>query len=227
MLAIALAQEPATTPNGARLVAGESCYVMSIARDGETQPLGRTYQRVDRELRDGREVLSIVVHQDIRNGAMRMRDRFVLDAGTMLPIEFESRLNGDLHVTLAWSAQGITGERYGPDGSSEAVSVPLVSPVWEGNLWGLQFASLPLADGARFSLPFWQYDKGFGVFTITVKGTQTVETPSGPADAWVVEAFADPARSTTYLISKSDSRELGYSGGPVRQTLGGDCSGLE
>ena len=220
------AQDAASRPDGATLAAGEACYLMTDARSGEAQPLGRTYQRVDRETVDGREVLQIVVHQEIRNGAFTMRDRFVLDARTMLPIAFESRRNGNLHVTLAWSARGVAGERHGPDGASEAISVPLDTPVWEGNLWGLHFAALPLSDGARFALPFWQYDKGFGEFSVAVKGTQIIQTPSGPVDAWIVEAGTDPARPMTYFISRSGARELGYSGGPVAQTLGGDCSGL-
>lgn len=222
-----VAQDAASQPDGARLAAGEACYLLTDTRSGQARPLGRTYQRIERETVGGREVLRVLVHQEIQNGAFSMRDRFVLDARTMLPIAFESRRNGEPHVTLAWSTQGISGARHGPGGASEAVSVPLTSPVWEGNLWGLHFAALSLSDGARFSLPFWHYDKGFGVFSIAVKGSRSVETPAGPVEAWVVEASTDPARPMTYLISRSDSRELGYSGGPVSQTLGGDCSGLE
>ncbi|MDQ3126563.1 MAG: hypothetical protein M3Q74_13290 [Pseudomonadota bacterium] len=177
MLALVMAivaQDAEALPNGARLAAGEACYLIADTRSGQARPLGRTYQRIDRETVGGREVLRILVHQEVQNGAFRMRDRFVLDAGTMLPIEFESRRNGEPHVTLTWSADGISGERHGPDGASEAVSLPLTSPVWEGNLWGLHFAALPISDGARFALPFWQYDKGFGVFSITVKGSRIV-----------------------------------------------------
>lgn len=98
--------------------------------------------------------------------------------------------------------------------------------MWEGNLWGLYVAALPLSEEGRFALPFWQYDKGFGEFSIVVKGSRFVETPVGPVDAWVVEVATDPARPMTCLISRSDAREPGYSGGPITQTLGGDCQGL-
>ncbi len=33
---------------------------------------------------------------------------------------------------------------------------------------------LPLAEGAHFELPFYQYDKGFGRFTIDVVGSEDV-----------------------------------------------------
>lgn len=227
VLAMALiAQLPQAQPFGPRLAAGEACYLMTDSRGGQERPFGRTYQRIDREIVGDREVLRILVHQEIRNGAFSMRDQFVLDAVTMLPIAFESSRNGERHISLAWSAHGISGERHGPDGASEPISVPLASPVWEGNLWGLHFAALPLSEGGRFALPFWQYDKGFGEFSIVVKGSRFVETPVGPVDAWVVEVATDPARPMTYLISRSDARELGYSGGPITQTLGGDCQGL-
>ena len=104
-----VAQDLEARPSGALLAAGEACYLIADTRSGQARPLGRTYQRIDRDTVGGREVLRILVHQEVQNGAFRMRDRFVLDAGTMLPIEFESRRNGEPHVTLTWSAQGISG----------------------------------------------------------------------------------------------------------------------
>ena len=105
--------------------------------------------------------------------------------------------------------------------------MPLTSPVWEGNLYGLTFASLPLTEGAHFTLPVWQYDKAFGEFSVTVTGSRIVETPSGAVDAWVLEAGADQSRLLTYLIAKDDHQELGYSSGPMSQAIGGDCAGLD
>lgn len=230
MFALALAlftQDATPVPDGTRLAEGQTCYAMTIQRDGQAQPFGRTFQSVKRETVDSREVLRILVHQEVRGGTFRMRDTFVLDARTMLPLDFESQRNGKPHATLDWSADRITGTKHTSEGAPEPVDVPLESPVWEGDLWGLHFAALPLAEGARFTLPFWQYDKGFGVFSVEVKGSRSVETPSGPVDAWIVEASTEPARPTTYLISKSGNMELGYEGGPVTQMIGGDCSGMD
>lgn len=222
-----LAQDLSVSPDGTRLQVGETCYLMTVTRNGEVAPFGRTYQRVDRETVGGREVLSVIVHQEVQNGAVSLRDSFVLDSSTMLPISFTSQRNGQRHVSLEYGKDEVTGARYGADDSVETINVPLAAPVWDGNLYGLIFAALPLAEGSRFTLPFWQYEKAFGEFTVSVTGSRMVETPDGPVDAWVLEAGADPTRLLTYLIAKADHRELGYSSGPMSQAIGGDCTGLE
>ena len=229
MLALTLAliaQDTSGLPDGSRLAEGATCYVMAVTRDGIATPLGRTYQRVEREVVEGREVLRVIVHQEIQNGAVSLRDSFVLDGKTMRPIAFANERNGEKHIDLAYGTDQITGTRHGGDDTPEPINVQQPAPVWEGNLYGLTFAALPLAAGARFTIPFWQYDKGFGEFFVTVTESRTVETVSGPVDAWVLEAGDDRRRPLTYLIAKDDHRELGYSSGPISQTIGGDCTGL-
>lgn len=221
-----LAHDASVSPDGSRLMTGETCYQMSVIRNGEDTPLGRTYQRIDRETVAGRKVLHVLVHQEVQNGAISLRDSFVLDGDTMLPIAFTNVRNGERHVELKYGIGLITGTRYGEGEVMEDLKVPLASLVWDGNLYGLTFAALPLSEGANFTLPFWQYDKGFGEFVVIVTGSRTVETPSGAVDAWVLEAGADRARLLTYFIAKSDNRELGYSSGSMSQMIGGDCSGL-
>lgn len=227
LMLVLVSQHPAVVPSGAQLAVGSTCYTMSVVQNGETRQMGRTYQRIERDTIDGREVLRILVHQEVQGGAFRMRDAFVLDAGTMLPLSLDSRRNGQPHVTLTYAPERITGERHAADGSIVPINAPLISPVWEGNLYGLHFAALPLAEDARFTLPFWQPDKAFGEFFVTVTGSRLVATPDGEVDAWVLEAGADRQRPLTYLIAKSDNRELGYSSGPMSQMVGGDCTGLE
>ncbi|MBU1384585.1 MAG: DUF3108 domain-containing protein [Alphaproteobacteria bacterium] len=226
-LAPALLQDRAAVPDGARLAEGGTCYTLSMTRGEVTRPIGVTWQSVARTLRDGRPVLEIVVHQSVNGGAFDMRDEFVLDAATLRPISLTNRRKGEVHVRAAYGADRITGERTGEDGAVTPIDVPLEGPVWEGNLFGLTFAALPLAEGAEFSLPYWQYDKGFGRFSVRVTGSETVETPSGAVEAWVVEAAPGADAPLRYLIGKADHRELSYRAAQGAQTLGGDCSALE
>lgn len=226
-LAPALVQTPAATPDGARLAESRTCYTLNMTRDGASRPIGVTWQTVERADRDGRAVLEIVVHQSINGGAFDMRDAFVVDAATLRPLSLVNRRNGEDHVTLAYAEDRITGQRVGADGAVQPIDVPLEEPVWDGNLWGLTFAALPLAEGATFSLPYWQYDKGFGRFSVRVTGSETVEGESGPVEAWVVEAAPGEGPPMRYLIGKTDHREISYSAAQGSQTSGGDCSALE
>ena len=217
---------PTTIPDGGRLSEERQCYVLSMTRGEVSRPMGVTWQTVARETIDGRPVLKVVVHQSINGGAFDMRDVFVLDAATLRPLSLVNTRQGQVHVRATYGPDRITGETIA-DGVSTPIDIPLTGPVWEGNLFGLTFAALPLDDGAEFSLPYWQYDKGFGDFSVRVAGSETVTTPDGPVEAWVVEAGPDAGRDLTYLISKTGARELGYRAGPGSQSLGGDCSSLE
>ena len=226
-LLLALAHEPAGLPDGRRLTESRTCYTLNMTRDGVTRPIGVTWQTVEHSVRDGRPVLEILVHQSINAGAFDMRDQFVLDAATLRPLSLVNRRQGKTHVTLAYGEDRITGERVESDGTVHPIDVPLDGPVWDGNLFGLTFAALPLAEGATFSLPYWQYDKGFGRFSVTVTGSTTVETEAGPTTAWLVEGSAEGGQTISYLIAKNEPRELSYSAAQGSQTPGGDCSALE
>ena len=226
-LAPALLQTPAEVPDGARLAESRTCYTLNMTRDGVTRPIGVTWQTVDRAERDGQPVLEIVVHQSINGGAFDMRDTFVVDAATLRPLSLVNRRKGHDHVTLTYDEDRITGQRVEADGAVQPIDVALEGPVWDGNLWGLTFAALPLAEGATFSLPYWQYDNGFGRFSVRVTGSETVEAAGGPVEAWVVEASPGDGPPTRYLIGKADHREIGYRMAQGSQMPGGDCSALE
>ena len=229
MTVLAQAMVPATLPrvDGRRLRAGSTCYV--IERGGS--PIGATFQSI-RPARAGQvPAWRIVVHQRLAGGRFELRDEFLVRRNDLRPISLDSRrgtrsAGGAWHeIHVDYGAARITGTRTQPQGV-QPIDVAAPGPVWEGNLWGLTFAALPLSDGARFRLPFWQYDKGFGTFIVNVTGTETVETPGGRTEAWVVEAGDDPARLVRYLISRRTRAELGYGGAGMQQRLGGDCSAM-
>lgn len=217
---------PAVVPDGGRLSEERKCFTLTMTRDGASRPIGVTWQTVERDTVEGRPVLRVVVHQSVNGGAFDMRDEFLLEAASLRPISLVNTRQGQVHVRLAYGPDRITGEKI-EGGVSTPIDVPLTGPVWEGNLFGQTFAALPLAEGAEFSLPYWQYDKGFGTFSVRVTGTETVRTPDGRIEAWVVEAGPDEQRGLTYLISTSGNRELGYRAAQGSQALGGDCSSLE
>lgn len=221
-LLLALAQDSIPVTDGARLAESRTCYTLNMTRGEMVRPIGVTWQTVARGIRDGRPVLEVTVHQSLSSGAFDMRDDFVLDAATLRPISLVNTRQGKVHVTARYGPDRITGERTEADGTIHPIDVPLDGPVWEGNLFGLTFAALPLAEGASFSLPFWQYDKGFGRFMVRVTGSRMVDG----LEAWIVEGGPEGSDPITYLISKADQRELSYSAAQGSQTPGGDCSAI-
>lgn len=218
--------DPQTVPDGSRLIVGDSCYAIEL--NGEV--MGATRQVVREVEHEGRPAWRIEIHQRLPAMQFDVRDTFVVDRRDLSAIRYESDRAASAHAP----AQSIRIS-YGPDrleGSKvegdvlTPIEAQLGDPVLDGNLWGLTFSGLELYDGAHHSLSFWHYDKGFGQFSVAVVGDRAIETPDGPVDAWVLEAGDGSGRTTTYLIAKDDHAELGYSAGPFRQTLGGDCTGF-
>lgn len=225
-LSLLLALAAAAVPDGARLAPDRACYTMTVTRDGKTAEFGRTWQVIEKTTDAGAPAWRIVVHQVGGGGRFDMKDEFVLDAATLRPRHFRNERDGRLHVRLDYRDDRITGERLGADGKSETVAVPLAAPVWEGNLFGVLFAALPLAEGGQYRVPYYQYDKGLGEFTVRVTGTETVTTPDGPVQAWVLDAGADDKQRSEYLVARDAPRELGYRAGGFAQQLGGNCADL-
>ncbi|MES2989367.1 MAG: hypothetical protein V4808_15820 [Pseudomonadota bacterium] len=214
MLTLALLLAPVTDPaiDGTRLTAGTRCY--AIVR-GE-QAMGATLQTVTATVAEGKPAWDVVVHQRIGGGKFDLRDHFILRASDLTPIAFDSRKSGVEHVRVAYGAGKLVTTR--PE--TPPAETAFTGRIWDGNLWGLTFAALPLAEGAHFELPFYQYDKGLGRFSLDVVGSEKV----GDEDAWIVEATSDGQRKVKYLIGKKSHAELGYGGGGFSQRMGGDCS---
>ena len=227
LLAAALAGEAIAVPDGARLREGTQCF--TITRAGS--PVGRTWQAIRAVRAGGRLAWDVVVHQRQDDGGFDMRDHFVVDRATLRPLSLESArgvergARGWHRVSLRYEAGRIVGTRQTTQGVVP-IDVALDHAVWDGNLWGLTFAALPLRQGGRYTLPVWQYDKGFGTFTVNVVGRERVEVPGGRVDAWVLEAGDDPAGLIRYVVAAGRPMEIGYSAGPFGQRLGGDCSAL-
>lgn len=223
----ALADSAVTTPRmqGMRLKAGSTCYQI-MAGD---KPVGTTLQTIARSRHGGRQTWDIIVHQKLANGGFDLRDHFVVDRSTLAPIKMESErgrsrdAKGWHRIALDYSPTGIEGRKETATEMSR-IHVPLSGPIWDGNLWGISFAALPLRAGGAYTIPFWQYDKGFGIFTVRVVGSKDVGTPSGKMAAWIVEAGSAPDALIRYTISKSPRQEIGYESSRGGQRIGGSCN---
>ena len=222
--ALGFAAPPAMVigPDGTRLRPVDQCFL--IERGG--QPIGATRQIGRSTVLDGRRVWDVVVHQKADAMHFDLRDHFVLMRRDLRPIAFDSRKNGVEDVRLTYRNGRVIGRKIGDKGAL-AIDTPLPGPTWEGNLWGVTFGALPLRPGAKFTLPFFQYDQGLGEFTLSTTGTETVQTPAGPVRAWVVDAGTDPTHRVTYLIDRKTGEELGTRAMGFETRLGGDCSALD
>lgn len=214
-------------PDGTRLRPYTACYAI-VGPPAEGYPvIGSTFQSIQKDKLEGRPIWRIVVHQRLANGRFDLRDAFALDARSLRPISLTTTRDGKLHAELSYERDRVTGYKIDQQGDRVAVNQVFVPPVWDGNLFGPTFAALPLAMGKRFTLPFYQYDRGLGAFAVAVTGTEAVMTPTGRVEAWVLDAGSSTSERLKYLIAKRGGRELGYSSSQGGQRLGGTCAGFE
>lgn len=226
LLAAFAAQTNAVPPvDGERIRPATQCFAMQ--RDGQT--IGSTLQTIRAVKEDGAAAWDVVVHQRVGDGSrFDMRDHFVLRKADLRPIRFDNdSVRGPMHqhIELSYGDGRVTGMRKIGD-KETPVDVELPDPVWEGNLWGVTFGALPLKEGGTYTLPFYQYDKGLGEFSLKVTGSETVATPDGPVEAWTVDVNTGKGPVATYLIGKDDGTELGSRAPGFANVPGGDCSGL-
>ncbi|WP_294330854.1 hypothetical protein [uncultured Sphingomonas sp.] len=214
LMLVALALPERAMPDGTRLRAGDACY--TLTREGK--PIGQTWQRVRAASEGGVSVWDVIVHQRVGDGRFDMRDHFVLRRSDLRPLAMDSRRNGAEHVRVRYDSAFIETTKAGQVPSR----IPAPDAVWDGNLWGLTFAALPLADGGAYELPYYQYDKGLGRFHLKVVGTAEV----GGRAAWIVEADAGDGHTVRYQIGKAPADELGTVSPMFGQQLGGDCTAL-
>ncbi|WP_010545574.1 hypothetical protein [Sphingomonas elodea] len=214
MLLLALPLPDAVVPDGTKLQEGSSCYTLTRG----DKPIGQTWQRVRAANEGGVPVWDVIVHQRVGDGRFDMRDHFVLRRADLRPLSMDSRRNGAEHVRVRYDGSAIETTKAGQ--TPTRITAP--GAVWDGNLWGLTFAALPLAEGGSYELPYYQYDKGLGRFLLKVVGTAEV---AGRA-AWIVEADAGDGRTVRYQIGKKPAEELGTESPMFGQRLGGDCSAL-
>ncbi len=236
LMMLAAAAAAVTAPQGDRVKPIDHCFAIyrpgspagtqAAGAPSEQTVIGATRQVIRAIRVGGRPAWDIVVHQRVPMANFAMRDHFVLNRDDLTPITFDNSRSGVEHVALRYTPGRIVGTK-----TDKAVVTPIdvavADPIWEGNLWGVTFGALPLAMGKSFSLPFYQYDGGIGRFTLTVTGSQSVATPTGPVDAWTVAVLKDGKPSTTTLIAKRDARELGSFAARGGTKLGGDCTGLD
>jgi len=223
--ALAAAAAVQEQPRGDRLKPVEQCFAITRNTKDGPQTVGATKQVVRAVTENGAPAWDIVVAQKIP-GMFDMRDHFVLSRRDLRPIRFDSQRNGVEHVALRYANNRVTGTKRAKDGTSITIDQSSATPYWEGNLWGITFGALPLAANKHLTLPFYQYDKGFGAFDLTVAGSETVKTPTGSVPAWTVDVTAGSGPTATYLIAKETGQELGTRSAMFGTTLGGDCSAI-
>jgi hypothetical protein len=112
-------------------------------------------------------------------------------------------------MLLAFSDSVVTGEWAPTDSAMRSVHHSIPRPVFNATAQELLLGSLPLADGYRALVPIYSFElAGMELDTLSVVGTERVNTGGGgEREAWKI-AFADPFITATFWVDRETRRVL-------------------
>jgi dipeptidyl aminopeptidase/acylaminoacyl peptidase len=162
-------------------------------------------------------------------GAIRVADTLEVDGTTLLPLRRAG--TGGATVDLAYTPDKVSG-RMVVRGQTVPVDVKLQGAVFgEGAGQDLLVASLPLAQGYEATFQtFSLMSQKVRPMQLEVTGTETVTTPAGTFDTWVVTLRAldaDEAGSGTLNVTRDAPHVVVKSNLKLPATMGGGTYQME
>lgn len=210
--------------DGTRLEEGQACFAMKMG----DEVIGFQRETVTPAVSIEGPAWSIVSEQVLPARGINFVDHFLLDRATLQPVAFHSILNGQEIARLSYLDGRIFGKRLDrQEKVAKPVDLTPEGPVLDGNLWGPLLAALKLSEGLQLRPQTYQYNNGMGAFVINVTGVDTIETPGGPREVYLVDMGVTEDRLTTYLIGKDDGTEYGTRSNNLSTTRLADCTGVD
>lgn len=164
-------------------------------------------------------VWDIVVRTRYNNGSIDDTNHFLLEAKDLTPLETEFHSKDNISWTTTYHVDKATTVFAS---GKPTVETELSGRVWDGDLWGFIFTGLPLAEGAHFEIPTYDWYRGVKNLTVDVIGS--LKYPK--EEAWVLTAKISYRQERTYLIGKKTNVVYGFKSGGYVERAGGDCSML-
>ena len=129
-------------------------------------------------------------------------DTLVLDRASLRPLQ--RRVGGQTSIRLTFDSTSVRGTLT-MRGQTREVQQTFDRPVLASTAnMEVALAALPLEPGYAVRMPVYQLQQqAVGTTTVRVTGTDTVETPAGPFEAYVLEATSDgPGPSGTIRVRR-------------------------
>lgn len=149
------------------------------------------------------------------NGVTMHVDSFQAARPSLVPEWTEMRsITGD-RTSLRFHGTEVTGSQV-KSGAALAVSLHADPPSFYANSTDLVLASLPLAEGRRFTVSMVDLERGRYDLELTVAGIdRLIAADGGTCDAWRIEATGE-AEPSTYWVERRSQTLLGYRAGEWR-----------
>ena len=185
--------------------AGESRFVLRL-----TAPIQQDIGTLVETIRLDGDRVTRTSRLDVSMGGQTQRDSAVAILPGLVPVFSQTvRTGAGPAGTKAATFMSGHAMTHVLDGAGTAAdsTVQLDAPVFGGGWAGEIVRSLPLAAGYSAAWTSLDASDGLGQSVATVTGSETVQTPAGPVEAWTV-AVARGGQTTTYAIAKASRAML-------------------
>ncbi len=145
--------------------------------------------------------LTRVMRMAISMGNQAQTDSVVAVWPGLAPVFSSSTRGGGAVKEVRFSGATAATRVVAAGGAATEATVALPEPVFGGGWGGTLIAALPLAAGYTATCPTLDAGDGIVNLAVSVTGSETVQTPAGPVEAWTV-AVERAGKTTRYAISK-------------------------
>lgn len=181
--------------------------VMTLRTKGDSvfRPFGKSTEMLEPMMIDGVSAVRNVTLSDWANGKRTVDTTYAV-AATLAPIG-ERTTTPSRIVNYDFAGRVITGQ-IGPVGTAKAINDTLPEPAYNSTDLPLVFERLPFSEGYHVALPLYDPEfPGFRRADIKVTGTESLTTPAGVRQVYVV-TMSEPTRSTPlYFRVDAKTRE--------------------
>jgi len=202
--------------DSSKLKTGKSNYKTSLSMMGQNIDFDVTREI---KIESGKLIVT-----DVANTPMgSMTDKYVMDAATLLPISRATEQMGMEAVKLDYTAKGVKGFIMGMAGKSDVAKDFDAPTLADGANFELAIASLPLAEGYKTLLRFYDAnEQNVKLVNIEVKAIEEV-TIAGKKQKSFKVAFKELGGTSENLfwISDSDQRQTLKSEISMPASMGG------
>jgi hypothetical protein len=181
-------EAPVSPPFGldaSLLVDAKESFQMNVVSPEAVRPVGTAHSEVKRSMLNSRAVINLILVQELDQGTMR--DSLVVDASTLLPIDYVNSFPNFQSIHTTYASDGQVQSEIERMGVQTRVDTVLSGPHLDAAAFTSLLPAFPFEPTMDLRLPVFHYENGAMIFGAKVVGEEAITTCLGNHDTWKVE----------------------------------------
>ena len=189
--------------NPSNLVDVQRSYQMNMVGPDATQPIGVAHSIVQHGTSKGKAIINLILVQELSAGTMR--DSLVVDAQTLLPIEYFNSMPGFQTIHSVYDSDGHVRSDVVRMGASSFQDTLLVGAHLDAASFTSLLPAFTYDQALDVQLPVFHYDEGVMTYGLKVIQDEQIDSCTGLHDTWVVETVSGQ-QATRHWVDKTTNQ---------------------